>query len=168
MSRSQLKVYLFRWLRPFWSLVVLFGHHIMSHILCTWNRFKMLFLLFALKSFNWDPNLNLPSCNNLLKLLNIPPLSCRRTMVSVVFMIKLISGNIDSPFLLSRIHFHIPSRSLRMFDPIKMNDYRSNLLNNNPFLLMCKHFKNLSTKVDYSSSYFLFKTDINNYFNVTY
>ena len=56
------------------------------------------FLLFALKSFNWNPNLNLPSYNNRLKLLNIPPLSCRRTMLSVVFMIKLINGDIDSLF----------------------------------------------------------------------
>ena len=31
------------------------------------------FILFALKSFNWNPNLNLPSYNSRLKLLNIPP-----------------------------------------------------------------------------------------------
>ena len=118
------------------------------------------FLLFALKSFNWNPILNLPSYNSRLKLLNIPPLSCRRTMLSVVFMIKLINGDIDSSFLLSRINFHIPSRNLRMFAPIKMNNYRSNFLNNNPFMLMCKHFNDLSTKVDYSSSYFIVKKEI--------
>ena len=67
-------------------------------------------------------------------------------MLSVVFMIKLINGAIDSPFLLSRINFQIPSRNLRMFAP-KMNNYRSNFLNNNLFLLMCKHFNDFSTKV---------------------
>ena len=46
-------------------------------------------------------------------------------MLSVVFMLKLINGDIDSPFLLSRINFHIPSRYLRMFAPIKMINYRS-------------------------------------------
>ena len=51
--------------------------------------------------------------------------NCRRTMLSVVFMIKLINGDIDSSFLLSRINFHIPSRNLRMFATIKMNNYRS-------------------------------------------
>ena len=59
-------------------------------------------------------------------------------MPSVVVMIKLINGDIDSPFLLSRINFHFPNRNLRMFAPIKRNNYRSKFLNNNPFLLMCK------------------------------
>ena len=67
-------------------------------------------------------------------------------MLSVVFMIKLISGDIDSFFLLSRTNFHISSRNLRMFAPIKMNNYRYNFLNN-PFLLMCKNFNDLSTKI---------------------
>ena len=57
-------------------------------------------------------------------------------MLSVVFMIKLTNGDIDSPFLLSTINFHIPRRSLRMFAPMNINNYRSNFLNNNPFLLM--------------------------------
>ena len=72
-------------------------------------------------------------------------------------MIKLIIGDMDSPFLLSRINFHIP---------IKMNNYRSKFLINNPFLLMCKHFNDLSTKVDYSSSYFVVKKEIINYLNL--
>ena len=42
-----------------------------------------------------------------------------------------------------------------MFARIKMNNYRSNFLNNNSFLLMCKHFNGLSSKLDYSSSYFV-------------
>ena len=62
---------------------------------------------------------------------------------------------------------HIPSGSLRMFAPIKMNNYRSNFLNNNPFLLMCKHFNDLSSKVDYSSPYFVVKKEIINYLNLT-
>ena len=78
-------------------------------------------------------------------------------------MIKLINGYIDSSFLLSIINFHIPSRNLRMFAPIKMN----NFLNNNQFLLMCTHFNDLSSKVDYSSSYFVVKKEIINYLNLT-
>ena len=53
-----------------------------------------------------------------------------------------------------------------MFAPIKMHNYRSNFLNNNPFLLMCKHFNNLPTKVDYSSSNFVVKEEIINYLNL--
>ena len=53
-------------------------------------------------------------------------------MLSVVFMIKLFNGDIDSPFLLSRNNFHIPNRNFRMLALIKMNNYRSNFLNNNP------------------------------------
>ena len=44
-------------------------------------------------------------------------------MLSVDFMIKLINGDTDSSFLLSRINFHIPGRNLRMFAPIKMYNY---------------------------------------------
>ena len=160
MTRSQLKLYLFRWLGPFWSL--LFGHHFMSHI-----SVQKQFLLFALKSFNWNRNLNLPSYHNRLKLLNIPPLSWRRTMLSVVIMIKLINGDIGSLFLLSRINFHIPSRNWRMLAPIKLNNYGSNFLNKNPFLLMCKHLNDLSSKVYYSSSYFVIKKEFIKYLNVT-
>ena len=39
-----------------------------------------------------------------------------------------------------KIYFHIPSRNLRMCAPIKINNYRSNFLYYNPFLLICKHF----------------------------
>ena len=109
---------------------VIFTPFYESHIMHLASVQKQ-FFLFALKSFNWNPNLNLPSYNNRLKLLNIPPLSCRRTMLSIVFRIKLINGDIDSPFLLSRINFHIPSRNLRMFASIKMNNYRRNFLNHN-------------------------------------
>ena len=52
-----------------------------------------------------------------------------------------------------------------MFAPIKMNNYRSNFLNNNPFMLMCKHFNDLSSKVDYFSSYFVVK---NIFYRVVY
>ena len=117
------------------------------------------FLLFALKSFNWNPMLNLPRYNNRLKLLNIPPLSCRRTILSVVFMIKLINNDIDSSFLLSRINFHIPRRNLRTFAAIKMNNYRSNFLNNNPIMLMFKYFNDLSSRL----LFVLFCSDEGNY-----
>ena len=54
-----------------------------------------------------------------------------------------------------------------MFAPIKMNNYRSNFLNNNRFMLMCKYFNDLSSKVDYSSSYIVVKKAIINYLNLT-
>ena len=70
----------------------------------------------------------------------------------------------DAPrFFFSRINFHVTSRNLRMFADIKINNYRNNFLNDNPFLLMCKHFNDLSTKVDYCSSYFVVKKEIINY-----
>ena len=53
-------------------------------------------------------------------------------------------------------------RSDQMLSYHEMNNYRSNFLNNNPFLLMCKHFNDLSSKVDYSSSYFVVKKEILN------
>ena len=53
-----------------------------------------------------------------------------------------------------------------MFAPIKMNNYRSNFLNNNTLKLMCKNYNDLSSKVDYSSSYFVVKKVIITYLNL--
>ena len=120
MTRSQLKLYLFSWLGLFGCVIRTPFYE--SHNMHLESAQKH-FLLFALKSFSWIWILNLPSYNNRLKLLNIPPLSCRKTMLSVAFRIKLINGDIDSPCLLNRINFDIP-RNLRMFTPIKIINYR--------------------------------------------
>ena len=97
------------YLKLFGSLV----RPILAFASCVWSPFyevhikplesvQKQFVLFALKSLNWDLNINLPSHSHRLKLSNLHTLSSRREMLNVVFLRKLINGVNDSHFLLSR------------------------------------------------------------------
>ena len=118
------------------------------------------FLLFALKSFNWDPTQNLPSYECRLKLLNLPTLKSRRIMLNISFLHKLISGEVSSTFLLGRIEFNIPLRCLRSFYPIRICSFRTNYLNFQPFINICKDYNEFYMLVDYSISNYLLKKQI--------
>ena len=118
------------------------------------------FLLFALKSFNWDPTVNLPSYENRLKLLNLPTLKSRRILLNISFLHKLISGEVSSTFLLGRIEFNVPLRSLRSFYPIRICSFSSHYLNFQPFLQICKDYNDFYSLVDFSVSIFLIKKQI--------
>ncbi|XP_070068050.1 uncharacterized protein [Drosophila takahashii] len=69
---------------------------------------KKQFLLFALRGLNWEPQRHLPSYVDRLRLLNLPSLMDRRTCQGVMFLHKLITGLINSSFLLGQIRFSIP------------------------------------------------------------
>ena len=120
------------------------------------------FLLFALKSFNWNPAINLPNYESRLKLINLPTLKNRRIFLNISFLMKLISGEVSSTFLLSRIDFNIPQRSLRFFQPIKISTFRTNYLSFQPFLQICKDYNDLYNLVDFSESIFVIKNEIFN------
>jgi len=67
------------------------------------------FLLFALRGFNWVSGSNLPPYTSILLLINLSTLTNRRTMLGDMFMIKLVTGEIDFSYLLSQINFSVPS-----------------------------------------------------------
>lgn len=66
------------------------------------------FLIFALRGLNWDVDLRLPPYTNTLRLLNLPSLANRRTVLGVVFMNNLIQGDIESVDLVSQLNFAVP------------------------------------------------------------
>jgi len=53
------------------------------------------FLLFSLRCFNWVSCFNLPPYTGRLLLIILPTLNSRRLMLGVMFMIKLVTGEID-------------------------------------------------------------------------
>jgi len=65
------------------------------------------FLIFALRSLNWDTSLILPSSSSRLLLINLQSLANRRTMLGIEFNRNLIHGYVESPELLGRLHFNM-------------------------------------------------------------
>jgi len=101
------------------------------------------FLLFALRGFNWVSGSNLPPYTSRLLLINLPSLTNRRIMLGVMFMIKLVSGEIDSSYLLSQINFSVPSRHTRNFVPISLNLCTNNYSLHEPFRVLCTDYNKL-------------------------
>lgn len=101
------------------------------------------FLLFALRGLPWNPNSNLPSYENRLKLIRLPTLRSRRIMLNVTFLHKLITGEINSEMLLRMINFNNPSRDLRHFRFLRLDTCNSNYAHFSPFRCMCNDYNSL-------------------------
>lgn len=101
------------------------------------------FLLFALRGLGWNQSESLPPYENRLKLIDLPTLERRRYMLRSIFIIKLINGQVDSTFLLSKIRFNIPSRATRNFRPLKLSISRSNYDYYNPVRTLCLLYNDL-------------------------
>ena len=108
------------------------------------------FLLFALRHLRWNQNENLPSYVSRLKLIDLPTLHSRRSMLSVLFLHKLIIGDVQSNFLLSCINFNVPSRLSRNFVPIYLNLCRYNFTLHEPFRVICSKYNALSQLFNFS------------------
>lgn len=110
------------------------------------------FLLFALRGLGWDVNLPLPPYESRLKLINLPTLLKRREMLAVIFMVKLIQGEISSPILLQGISLNVPARLTTHYVPTKLPQCRTNYELNNPLRLLSKL---------YNDHYHLFDPSVN-------
>lgn len=102
------------------------------------------FLLFALRGLGWNHFESLPPYENRLNLIDLPTLERRRYMLKSIFIIKLLNGEVDSIFLLSRIHLNIPSRFTRNFRPLQLSITRPNYDFYNPFRALCSLYNDLS------------------------
>lgn len=101
------------------------------------------FLLFALRRLNWDANHILPPYSSRLLLINLPSLANRRTMLGTVFICKLIRGDVESPDLISRLNFSVPSRVTRNYIPLILNHCRSNYELHDPYRVLCSDYNRL-------------------------
>ena len=102
------------------------------------------FLLFALRGLNWNRDVRLPSYSSRLLLIDLPSLSNRRIMLGIIFMCKLIGGDIDSTELMSQLNFSVPRRVVsRNFIPISLPICRSNYALHEPFRMLCSEYNRL-------------------------
>ena len=106
------------------------------------------FLLFCLRHLGWDPNLPLPCYRSRLKLIDLPTLHSRRTMLNVSFVFNLLNGDVRCDFLLHKLSFSVPTRPSRYFSFFKLEYFTLNYLNFNPFRAALvdfnNHYKNLN------------------------
>lgn len=98
------------------------------------------FLLFALRNLAWNPDINLPPYLHRLALINLPTLERRRTMLDICFMVKLINGEVNSPYLISNLKFNVPFRASRNFVPFNLPATKFNYEELNPIFKLCKNF----------------------------
>jgi len=101
------------------------------------------FLLLALKGLNWDTGCRLPSYHARLRLLDLPTLYYRRKCHGVMFLHKLINGDVDSPFLLSSLNWNVPCRTVRHFCPLSLPICRCNYALHDPFRVLCDDYNAL-------------------------
>ena len=129
------------------------------------------FLLFALSHLGWDPDQNLPSYEARLKLIRLPTLRSRRTTANVLFLHKLLTGDIDSPHLLSRIDINVPAhpdrlqRSQRRYEPIYLKSCSTNYAENEPIRSISKDYNNLYEFVCFSKSCNEIRRQVTSYLN---
>lgn len=65
-------------------------------------------------------------------------------MLRLIFIMKLIGGLIDSPFLLGGVQFNVPSRPTRNFSPINLTLVSSNYAAGNPLRALFENYNNYS------------------------
>lgn len=91
-----------------------------------------------------------------LKHLNMIILQNRRIMSDVLFVNKLLSNQLESSSLLSRINFHAPSRRFRQLETFVLPLRHTNSSRNSPIIRMlgrCNSFKDLVDVIGHSHEY---------------
>ena len=105
------------------------------------------FLIFALRGLNWNPSELLPPYESRLMLIDLPSLEKRRFMLRALFIIKLIRGLIDSPFLTGEINYNVPFRRTSNFEPLKLSIARRNYELNSPLRSLCVIYNSLCNTI---------------------
>jgi len=133
--------------------------------ICPWNpfttthgnrieRLQKQFLKFALLPLRFlDPT---PSYHQQCRLVHLPSLEHRRSILAICFISDLVDGSIVCPELLSKVGFHAPSRQLRNFDPFFLELRRTNYFKNEP--LHKALYKSNALPIDMQLDYFSSKS----------
>ena len=114
------------------------------------------FFLRALRNLSWEDPKHLPSYESRCKLIELPSLQRRRDMISVMFLLKIIDGNMFVPFVLSKISFNVPVRNLRNFNLLRKNVSRittTNYANFEPVNNIISIFNRYYDFIDFNDNY---------------
>lgn len=118
------------------------------------------FLLFALSTFNWGNRWELPKYEHRLLLLDMNTLYDRRTLSNLTLMGKILNGQIDCSFLLSKLDFKCPIRRIRSYQFLNVNSSHYNYLKFEPFNMICQQFNDHYFLFDFNYNTNSFKKNI--------
>lgn len=107
------------------------------------------FIRFALRGLLWSDVNNLPPYVDRLKLLNVQSLEKRREVADILFIHKLITGDIFCPALLHEICFNSNPRNLRSVPLFRVNFHRTNYGYNEPMCRMLRMVNSMEHLFDF-------------------
>uniref|UniRef100_A0A1Y1KXC2 Reverse transcriptase domain-containing protein n=1 Tax=Photinus pyralis TaxID=7054 RepID=A0A1Y1KXC2_PHOPY len=97
-----------------------------------------------------------------LNLFHVSSLEDRRIKSSITFLFNIVHDKLDTPDLLSKINFLVPSYHYRLSLPFHLSPPRTNVLYMSPILSSCKTYNNLCKTVDiFNSTLTCIFTEIN-------
>ena len=124
------------------------------------ERVQKQFLRFALRQLPWRDPIRLPPYTDRCKLLNLPTLQDRRTLLQRLFVFDMLNGNIDCPDVLRKIDFHVPHRRLRNLLLLRIPTHRTSYGQCNPLDMCCSKFNDVCNVYDFNVSKLRFKLSI--------
>lgn len=122
------------------------------------------FLLFALRSLNWENRLLLPKYEHRLLLIDLNTLQHRRIIQNALFMFKMLKGELNCIELLSTVKIRCPRIILRNYRLIETVASSYNYIKFDPFNLIRIHFNDLIDHFDFNLSLENFRSKLVKYF----
>lgn len=115
------------------------------------------FIRYALRFLPWSNPDELPPYENRCRLLELDTLEKRRKMMIAVFAGKIITANIDAPFILSRINLNVVPRPLRTRNFLRLDFQRTDYAQHEPIRRMCEVFNCVYDLFDFNMSIDVFR-----------
>ena len=98
----------------------------------------------------------------LLNTFDFVSLEQRRTISSLMFLFKLINAKIDCAWLLSKLHFIVPQKSIRKNAALRTDCAKTNIIIRSPIWSMSFNYNKITQEVDiFNLSFSAFKSTVN-------
>ena len=123
-----------------------------SHGISRIEAIQKRFLRFALRGLPWTNVFNLPAYEDRLLLLNLNSLSDRRKVAKVLFIYRLLIGEIDACLLLARLNILVPSANLRNNRFFVIYGSRANYVRLTSLNSALHEFNSFYSDIDFTSS----------------
>ena len=120
------------------------------------------FFSFLFKKFGYYSMVQFAPYMIKCSILQIEPLSERRKNSSLLFMFDILSGRVDSSYILSQLNFRVPARQLRNSHNsfLRIRNGRTNYSSFDPISTMSTFFNEIYYIVDFNQSQSSFRYNI--------
>ncbi|XP_058811040.1 uncharacterized protein LOC131675929 [Topomyia yanbarensis] len=124
------------------------------------------FVKYALRFLPWRDPINLPPYEERCRLLDIESLEVRRITSQGLFAAKLLTGDIDSSALLTRLNLYAPERQLRRRNFLFLESRNTQYGQHDPLRFVCSRFNELADFFDFNVSTNVFRQRVLDNFRV--